>query len=102
MTIDKAYCINLERRPDRWELASNEFSKHSLTVERFSAIDWKDFKISYPSDNANNGCTLSNYFLIERAKLLGLDTVMIFEDDVELHPEFNSILETALTQLPEN
>lgn len=98
--VDKIYCINLDRRPDRWKLASDQFYKHQLKVERFAAIDGNDFKINYPADNGNNGCTLSHYFLIERAKILGFDSVMIFEDDAELHPDFNNLLAECFEQLP--
>lgn len=96
---DKIYCINLNRRPDRWVAAHAEFEKHHLQVERFAAIDGKDFRKQYVCDNANNGCTLSHYFIIERAKLLGLKSVMIFEDDVELHPEFTRLLSECLQEI---
>jgi GR25 family glycosyltransferase involved in LPS biosynthesis len=97
---DKIYCINLDRRPDRWALAVDQFEKHHLHVERFAAIDGNDFKINYPTDNGNNGCTLSHYFLIERAKILGFKAVMIFEDDVELHTAFTTLLNECIYQLP--
>lgn len=99
--VDKIYCINLDRRPDRWELASQQFIKHGLQVERFPAVDGRDFKKEYRQDNGNNGCTLSHYFIIERAKLLGLDAVMVFEDDVELHRDFQKLLHVVLTDLKE-
>lgn len=99
---DKTYCINLDRRPDRWIAAHAEFEKHGLKVERFAAIDALSFKKEYPCDNANNGCTLSHYFIIERAKLLGLDSVMIFEDDVELHQDLTPFLQICLSWLPKD
>lgn len=102
MNIDKTYCINLDRRPDRWALAREQFKKHNLQVERFAAIDGNDFKRTSLADNANNGCTLSHYFLIERAKLLGLDAIMIFEDDVELHDQFSLLLPGSIYNLPED
>ena len=98
--VDKIYCINLDRRPDRWQLASEQFVKHGLQVERFAAIDGNDFRIKYKADNANNGCTLSHYFLVERAKILGFNSVMIFEDDAVLHDQFDFLLEDCIQQLP--
>lgn len=97
---DKTYCINLDRRPDRWQLAKAEFDKHGLAVERFYAIDGNDFKHKYGCDQANNGCTLSHYQIIQRAMFLGLDSVMVFEDDVVLHDDFTTILSTAMQELP--
>jgi glycosyl transferase family 25 len=100
MIIDKIYCINLDRRPDRWEQVKKEFAKHNLTVERFAGVEGRDFKKVYPADPGNCGCTLSHYFIIERAKLLGLDTVMIFECDAELHDNFNELLSVCFENLP--
>jgi GR25 family glycosyltransferase involved in LPS biosynthesis len=97
---NKIFCINLDRRPDRWLHAQEQFNKHGLMVERFAAIDGNDFIRSYPADNANNGCTLSHYFIIERAKLLGYESVMIFEDDIVLHDQFKELLAECLNDLP--
>jgi len=96
----KTYCINLDRRPDRWEKAKEQFTTHGVTVERFPAVDARDFVKKYPCDPGNNGCTLSHYFIVERAKFLGLPEVMIFEDDADLHPEFNILLKECLEAIP--
>ena len=37
--FDKIYCINLDRRRDKWLDVQKEFIKHSLVVDRFSAVD---------------------------------------------------------------
>ena len=42
--FDKIYCINLDRRDDRWEECIVEFNKHNLIVERYKAFDGKDLK----------------------------------------------------------
>lgn len=102
MTIDKTYCINLDRRPDRWAEVSAQFSREELSVERFAAIDGNDFKKQYPASPGNNGCTLSHYFLVERAKLLGLDVIMVFEDDADLIHNFMRHLQECMADLPEN
>jgi GR25 family glycosyltransferase involved in LPS biosynthesis len=36
--FDKAICINLDHRTDRWEASQKEFSSFDIEVERFSAI----------------------------------------------------------------
>ncbi|MFP3711821.1 glycosyl transferase, partial [Paraburkholderia sp. SIMBA_009] len=43
-TIDNTFarkvCINLDRRPDRWEAMQRKFAEQNiLTVERLSAVD---------------------------------------------------------------
>jgi GR25 family glycosyltransferase involved in LPS biosynthesis len=38
--FDAIYCINLDRRTDRWEQASEEFKKAGINhVHRWSAVD---------------------------------------------------------------
>ena len=102
MNIDKIYCVNLDRRPDRWRYASAQFDAAGLQVERFQAIDSNDFKIQYPTKASACGCALSHYFIIERAKMLGFKAVMVFEDDVELKPRFTHELEKCMGDLPED
>lgn len=100
MNIEKIYCINLDRRKDRWKLIQREFLREGLRVERFTAIDARDFKTTYPCDNNNNACTLSHLSLIIRAKYLGLKSVMIFEDDAVLARHFKINLEACINELP--
>ncbi|MFZ9376809.1 MAG: glycosyltransferase family 25 protein, partial [Candidatus Fonsibacter ubiquis] len=45
--FEKIYCINLDKRPDRWESAKKEFLKHNINVERYSAVDGKFVKNLY-------------------------------------------------------
>lgn len=98
--IDKIYCINLDRRPDRWLQIKPEFNREGLHVERFPAIDANDFKVNYACDNNNNACTLSHLSIVLRAKYLGLKSVMIFEDDAVLTNNFTVKLQECLKELP--
>lgn len=102
MIPEKIYCINLDRRMDRWRLAQEQFTKHDLTVVRFPGIDGRLITRRYQCDNSNNGCTLSHASVIHRAKLIGLKSVMIFEDDVVLHDEFRYQLLLSLQHLPDD
>ena len=101
--VSKAYCINLEHRYDRWYKTKDMFTTHQLTVERFTAVDGNDIQndCGYIKKGAA-GCLLSHYFLIERSMLMGLKAVFIMEDDVELHPDFNSLMSECLEQLPDD
>lgn len=99
---DKIYCINLERRPDRWELAKIEFEKHGLAVERFAAVDANEFKKEYTTKPGACACAFSHLLIIQKAKLLGLNSVLIFEDDAELHPGFVPLFEDCIKDLPED
>jgi hypothetical protein len=37
--VKHIYCINLDRRSDRWEESLKEFDKRSLSVSKFPGID---------------------------------------------------------------
>ena len=38
--FDKTFCVNLERRSDRWDECLTEFEKHSIyNICKFTAID---------------------------------------------------------------
>ena len=84
-------CINLDRRPGRWQRMQAEFARHEIaSVRRFAAIDgnavvlpatWKHTAGAY-------GCLLSHVQVIEEARRLGHESVVIFEDDAVFDPEF--------------
>jgi GR25 family glycosyltransferase involved in LPS biosynthesis len=87
--FEKIYCINLDRRPDRWERASNHFEDVGIIVERFSAIDGTI--IDNQSELKNNGaygCALSHRDIIIKCKLDNVKNVLILEDDVVFRQNF--------------
>lgn len=69
----KKYCINLDRRADRWEYAQDVLDDMGWEVERFSAVDekpgWK-------------GCAKSHIGVINQAIGEGHKAFMVLEDDV--------------------
>lgn len=77
--FDEIYCINLDKRTSRWELAQNEFKKLGILdrVKRFSAID---------NLGGKRGCFESHMKIIHMAKENNLKNVFIFEDDVAVLP----------------
>ena len=74
--FDGIYCINLERRVDRWTQCKKEFDKIGISdrVERFNAFDNKS--------NPKKGCYDSHLSVIKLAFEKKLKNVLIFEDDV--------------------
>lgn len=62
--FDEIFCINLDRRADRWELAQKEFNKLGILnkVTRFSAIE---------NAHAEKGCFESHLQCIFSAKERG-------------------------------
>jgi GR25 family glycosyltransferase involved in LPS biosynthesis len=94
--FDKTYCINLERRKDRWDECLLEFNKHNLTlIERFIAVDGTELPqvtsgFVTPSRLA---LVLTNIKILEEAIEKNYNSVLIFEDDIEFTDEINLISE---------
>lgn len=101
--FDKIYCINLDRRVDRWEECEKLFTKHGLVVERFSAIDGNDtpYNLGYPYDNELAG-SISHTRVIEKAKELKLKNVLILEDDVDFIDNLQNTFNEYHSQIPMN
>lgn len=84
-----SYCVNLDKRKDRWEKSLLEFSKIKFTPPRFSAIE-------HPIPAA--GCRLSHLTILKEA-LDKNENVLIFEDDVKFINYGKSIINKALDEL---
>jgi len=92
--FEKIWCINLDKRTDRWEQAQEEFSKMGILdrVERFSAVGDKDGRV---------GVIKSNLGIVKHAKENGFNNVLVFEDDVQFIESKDityDVLEKALSQ----
>src|SRR5215469_8188092 len=95
-------CINLERRPDRWAKAQAQFQQHNIEVARWNAVDgatiqappnWRYLPGAY-------GCTRSHLDAVRHARAMKYESLLIFEDDVELHPELRSLFPGFMAQVP--
>ena len=99
--FDNIYCLNLDRRTDRWGKVSKEFEKFNIEVERFSAIDGDDLEfesISKEIQNLSNeglienkyalACLRSHREIIKDAKSKGYGRILIFEDDIIFSEDF--------------
>ena len=92
--FDAAFCINLDKRTDRWKLSQKQFNKIDLEVERISAVD--GFQEPAASIRPGEvGCLKSHLKVFELAKERGLKSFLMLEDDVEFsdtfHERFNII-----------
>lgn len=101
--FDKIYCINLDRRTDRWEECQKIFNKLKLNVERFSAVDGNEtnYKLGYPYDNELAG-SISHTKVIEKAKELNLKKVLILEDDVDFVDDLEKLFTESIKEVPNN
>jgi glycosyl transferase family 25 len=88
--FNKTFCINLERRPDRWDECLSEFDKHGITnVDRFIAVDGKNLTQSLSGFMTPSRMALvqTNIQIIEEAIKNDYDSILILEDDVEFDPQ---------------
>lgn len=115
-----AVCISLDRRPDRWANIKASAEIAGLPLERLSAVDAKGFEAhKHPSvsvGTAHNiyygvrrshyeidtpgavGASLSHFKAWTLAAQSG--TLIIFEDDAVIPPDFCKRLETVMAELP--
>ena len=91
--FDAIYCINLDRQRDRWEAVQARFRKLGIEhkVRRFSAAE--------TPLNHHIGCALSHRRIVAEAKEQGLQTALVFEDDVRFSPGAAHELELNLKEL---
>lgn len=87
--FDKAICINLDHRTDRWATCEKEFAKWGIEVERFSAMN---------GNNGMQGLHLSNQAIF---KANAGKSLLVLEDDVVFHRPFYG-LEECFADLPAN
>lgn len=94
--FDKTYCINLERRTDRWEESINEFKKYNLNnIERYNAVDGNNLTKDQIGviGASKTALIMSNISIIETAIEENLNSILILEDDIEFTNELNNISE---------
>src|SRR6185369_3581423 len=99
----KTVCINLDRRPERWERMQKEFARHDIKgVQRFAAIDGETIeKPAHWTHTAGAyGCLLSHVRVVSEARDSGAPNVLIFEDDAVLDPEFEDKFSRYIKDVP--
>src|SRR3972149_5999361 len=92
--FDNIFCLNLNRRHDRWNSISKQFKREGIFVERIEAIDGNNIKVLTEFEslkrnlknikiNKNVFATLKSYqkifnIILER----NIEKSLIFEDDI--------------------
>lgn len=100
--FDKIYCINLDRRPDRWEdNCLPQFKKIGLDVERFSATDGKELKLPqghvYSAELAGS---YSHLNVLKEAKKNNVEKLLLLEDDVVFTENVNELFNNVINNVP--
>ena len=104
--FDKIYCVNLDRREDRWEETKVELEKWGLLehVERYSAIDGNEINEDTLKTTKLNkgglGLLLTNIKIIEECIENDYNNVLILEDDIAFNDNIK-IIDEYFKKLPE-
>ncbi|MEG1142328.1 MAG: glycosyltransferase family 25 protein [Clostridia bacterium] len=110
--FDKIYCINLITRPDRKKFAQKQFKELGLKVEFYEAFPY-DFsskiidtlnkeKIWYFNKPNEFGCFMSHYNILKKSYIKGYEKILILEDDICFHKNFNEEIKKYIYNIPLN
>lgn len=100
--IDRVFCINLEKRLDRRDLAEQEFKKFNLNFEFFVGVDGHLIEAKGKIKPGAIGCVLSHLELFKHIKSLDGEVFMITEDDVVFDNNFIEKYKDYIKRVPEN
>lgn len=96
-------CINLDRRPERWQHMQRKFDRHGIhSVRRFPALDGDNMTLpaNWVHTPGAYGCLLSHLQVVREARRLGVPSVLIFEDDVVFDDQLEQKFSAGIEQLP--
>ena len=102
-TFPYKVCINLDRRPERWQDMQRKFDHHGIrSVQRFSALDGDKMKLppNWVHTPGALGCLLSHLEIVREARRLGVPNMLIFEDDVVFDEQLENKFSVYIDQLP--
>lgn len=97
--FDKAYCINLTKRPDRWENTQIIFNELGFDdVERYEGIDGETLELTESEKKSfltagHFGIMQTQINMISEAKEKGYKTILLLEDDVYFSDEIHKLKE---------
>ena len=108
--FDRIFCINLDSRPDRWELAQSEFKKVGILdrVERVTAITTDELPYDPRPRKHRSGsdllgqfaCASSHNKCTKLAIQYNAKNYLAFEDDFYFRDFDESYLNTCINELP--
>ncbi len=98
-------CINLDRRPERWERMQARFAEAGLgAVERFPAVEGRNVPVpaDWPQSAGAYGCLQSHLAVVRQARAQGRGSILIMEDDVLFAEGFREEFARRVRALPDD
>ena len=99
--FDAIFCINLDRRTDRWEASKAIFDKHKMDVIRISAVDGSALADGHITRN-ELGCSLSHANVLERMVNENMNKILVLEDDVDFIEDLQGYFAAHVNSIPVN
>ena len=121
--FEETYCINLDKRKDRWQSSKIQFEKNNIEAKRFAGIDGDKLKKECSDADALRkpnkvylkpidewipitwgavGLNSTRRFLFEEVKEKKIESMIIFEDDVSFVDNFESKFFNLSCKVPED
>jgi hypothetical protein len=115
---EKVVCISLKERNDKFQFAKKQFEKHNIEVEFFRPVihnyirkfsELYADKYNIPTQNKilfnkefSNELSVmqSFYHVIKNATLDGIQNLFIFEDDFQMHKNWDELLPKYFNSVP--
>lgn len=73
-SFERIYCVNLDRRPERWTFMQDQFVRLRMPVQRWSAVDGQTLNVPHLAEVGIIAKeALPRYFLPNDQKLFGTD-----------------------------
>jgi len=73
-SLERVYCVNLDRRPERWSFMQAQFERMQLPVRRFSAVDGRTLDVPHLAEMGIIAKeAMPRYYLPDEMKLFGTD-----------------------------
>lgn len=100
--FDKIYCINLERRPDKWVQCMEQFDRFGIVAERFDGHEpTKDLSSGEIYGGGNSGCTNSHRGVLELIAHHRFERALVLEDDFQIvYDDFQERFDYIVDQVP--
>lgn len=87
------FCINLERRKDRWEKMQTRFLSTNLEVTRWNASTPEDIVDAIQGSPTQQACSQSHIRIWKHIVENDLEYALILEDDITFHKEWRKKIE---------
>jgi GR25 family glycosyltransferase involved in LPS biosynthesis len=98
ISLIPAYCINLNRRSDRWEKAKEQFYNIDYPVTRWEATYFDKSPNNLSAGQA--GCLESHRQVWKDIIKTKTEIAAVFEDDIVFSRDFHEVFQLAFNELP--